>query len=81
MAQAIDRRVVASPAQVAALLEAVKSLGNRADRVTAFYGCLYYAGMRPSEAAYLRQNDCTPPGRCRAGTVASSWPTYSRLGP
>ncbi|WP_329107091.1 tyrosine-type recombinase/integrase [Micromonospora sp. NBC_01699] len=64
VAQAIDRRVVANPVQVAALLEAVESLGNRADRVTAFFGCLYYAGMRPSEAADLRRDDCDLPGHC-----------------
>ncbi|MFY1654048.1 tyrosine-type recombinase/integrase [Solwaraspora sp. WMMB762] len=64
VAQSIDRRVVANPAQVAALLEAVKSLGNRADRVVAFFGCLYYAGMRPAEAADLRRADCVLPGRC-----------------
>jgi hypothetical protein len=60
----VDRRVVANPAQVAALLDGVKSLGNRADRVRAFFGCLYYAGTRPSEAADLRHPDCELPGRC-----------------
>jgi integrase len=64
VAQAIDRRVVANPAQVAALLEAVHSFGNRADRLVAFFGCLYYAGTRPSEAADLRRADCVLPGRC-----------------
>jgi integrase len=61
---AVDRRVVANPAQVAALLDGVESLGNRADRVRAFFGCLYYAGTRPSEAADLRHPDCELPGRC-----------------
>ncbi|MFF0378974.1 tyrosine-type recombinase/integrase [Actinoplanes missouriensis] len=64
VASAIDRRVVANPGQIAALLDAVKSLGNRADRVRAFFGCLYYAGTRPSEAADLRQPDCELLGRC-----------------
>jgi integrase len=64
VAQAIDRRVVANPTQVAALLDGVRSLGKRADRVTAFFGCLYYAGTRPSEAADLRQDDCVLPGAC-----------------
>ncbi|WP_243715346.1 tyrosine-type recombinase/integrase [Micromonospora sp. KC207] len=64
VAQSIDRRVVANTAQVAMLLGAVKSLGKRADKVTAFFGCLYYAGMRPSEAADLRREDCDLPGRC-----------------
>ncbi|WP_433459326.1 tyrosine-type recombinase/integrase [Micromonospora sp. CA-248212] len=65
VAQSIDRRVVANPAQVATLLEAVKSLGKRADKVTAFFGCLYYAGMRPSEAADLRREDCDLAGPVR----------------
>src|SRR5439155_12549578 len=64
VAQAIDRRVVANPVQVAALLDAVRALGKRADRVTAFFGCLYYAGTRPSEAADLRRTDCVLPGTC-----------------
>lgn len=64
VAQAIDRRVVANPTQVAAVLDAVSSFGNRADRLVAFFGCLYYAGTRPSEAADLRRTDCMLPGRC-----------------
>jgi integrase len=42
----------------------VRSLGNRADRLVAFFGCLYYAGTRPSEAADLRRDDCQLPGGC-----------------
>jgi integrase len=64
VAQAIDRRVVANPTQVATLLDGVRSLGKRADRVTAFFGCLYYAGTRPSEAADLRLDDCDLPSTC-----------------
>ncbi|BCJ64603.1 tyrosine-type recombinase/integrase [Polymorphospora rubra] len=64
VATAIDRRVVANPVQVASLLEALEGLGNRASRLTAFFGCLYYAGTRPSEAADLRRADCVLPGRC-----------------
>jgi hypothetical protein len=56
--------VVANPVQVAALLDGVQALGGRADRVRAFFGCLYYAGTRPSEAANLRHPDCELPGRC-----------------
>lgn len=54
VAEEIDRRVVASPAQVRQLLAAVTSIRpNRA----AFFGCLYYATMRPGEAVALRQAD------------------------
>lgn len=66
VAAAVDRRVVANPTQVATLLDAVTALGKRADRMTAFFGCLYYAGTRPSEAADLRHPDCELPGRCLA---------------
>jgi integrase len=64
VADAIDRRVVANPAQVASLLTAVASLGRRAHPLVAFFGCLYYAGTRPAEAADLRLADCQLPGRC-----------------
>lgn len=49
----VDRRSVANPVQVRTLLAAVdeQSTGKR---LVAFYGCLYYAGMRPEEAVSLR---------------------------
>src|SRR5262249_47003348 len=55
VAEEIDRRVVASPRQVRQLLAAVTSI--RPD-LAAFFGCLYYATMRPGEAVVLRQADC-----------------------
>lgn len=64
VADTIDRRVVANPTQVASLLTAVASLGKRAHRLVAYFGCLYYAGTRPAEAANLRLADCQLPGRC-----------------
>ncbi|WP_088987556.1 site-specific integrase [Micromonospora chokoriensis] len=64
VAQSSNRGVAARPAQVATLMEAVKSLGKRADKDTAFFGCLYYAGMSPSEAADLRREDCDLSGLC-----------------
>lgn len=57
----VDRRVVANPAQVRALLAAVGASGDRGQRLVAFFGCLYYAGTRPSEAADLRLGDCVLP--------------------
>jgi integrase len=56
---ALDPVVVASPAQVSALLEAVAR--NRPE-MTAFFGCLYYAALRPEEAVALRIADCHLPG-------------------
>jgi integrase len=64
VAEAIDRRVVANPTQVASLLTALASLGKRAQPMVAYFGCLYYAGTRPAEAADLRAADCQLPGRC-----------------
>jgi integrase len=56
---AVNPAVVASPEQVHALLSAVTGL--RPD-LTAFFGCLYYAALRPEEAVALRQADCQLPG-------------------
>jgi integrase len=61
VADAVDRRVVASPAQVRALLDAVERQPRRGAHLVAFFGCLYYAGMRPSEAVALRDGDCVLP--------------------
>jgi integrase len=55
VAQEVDRRVVARPRQVRALLAAVEQI---APELTAFFGCLYYGCMRPGEAVILRQADC-----------------------
>jgi hypothetical protein len=55
VAEEIDRRVVARPNQVRELLAAVEAISPE---LTAFFGCLYYACMRPGEAVYLRQADC-----------------------
>lgn len=59
--QVIDRRVVASPDQMVQLLTAVGKQGHRGGHLMAFFGCLYYAGMRPSEALALNIRDCVLP--------------------
>lgn len=61
VAQAVDRRVVAGPEQVWALLDAVRSAGRRGDHLVAFFGCLYFAGMRPGETVALRVEQCIVP--------------------
>ncbi len=63
VAETIDRRVVASPAQARALLAGVRGQGARGEHLEAFFGCLYYAALRPSEAVALRQVDCHLPSR------------------
>jgi integrase len=55
VAEEVDRRVVARPRQVRALLAAAEQL---APELTAFFGCLYYGCMRPGEAVMLRKADC-----------------------
>ena len=57
VAQTVDRRVVVSPAQARKLLAAVRGLSDRGAHLEAFYGCLYYAALRPSEAVMLRESD------------------------
>jgi integrase len=56
---ALNPAVVASPAQVSALLDAVD---RTRPEMTAFFGCLYYAALRPEEAVALRLADCHLPG-------------------
>ena len=58
VAQTVNRRVVAGPAQVTRLLAAVRGLSDRGEHLEAFYGCLYYAYLRPSEAVMLKEADC-----------------------
>ncbi|MDQ2812907.1 MAG: tyrosine-type recombinase/integrase [Actinomycetota bacterium] len=57
VAASVDRRVVVSPAQARSLLAAVRGLSERGVHLEAFYGCLYYAALRPSEAVMLRRSD------------------------
>jgi integrase len=57
VAASVDRRVVVSPAQARSLLAAVRGLSERGQHLEAFFGCLYYAALRPSEAVMLREAD------------------------
>ncbi|MGH3547571.1 MAG: tyrosine-type recombinase/integrase, partial [Pseudonocardiaceae bacterium] len=60
-ADEVDRRVVANPTQVRRLLQAVAEQRERGRHLSAFFACLYFAAMRPSEAARLRDVDCHLP--------------------
>ncbi|MFJ3934068.1 tyrosine-type recombinase/integrase [Streptomyces sp. NPDC090029] len=57
----VDFRYVPNPEQVSALISAVRQISGRGEHLAAFFGCLYYAAMRPSEIAALRDVDCTLP--------------------
>lgn len=69
----VDRSVVANPAQVRQLLAFVTyvgPLGGRGTRLRAMYACMYYGGLRPSEAAGLRRQDCELPDLCVVSVTA-----------
>jgi integrase len=51
--QAVDRRRVANPVQVRTLLAAVEEQRPSGRRLIAFFGCLYFSGLRPEEAVGL----------------------------
>jgi integrase len=75
VADSFDPRAVINPTQARALLDATRTLGSnapdasRADQarrrlgrhLTAFFGCMYYAALRPSEAMALRVRDLRLP--------------------
>jgi integrase len=63
VAQTVDRRVVVSPGQARKLLAAVRGLSDRGAHLEAFYACLYYAALRPSEAVTLREADLYLPAK------------------
>ncbi|GAA4924186.1 integrase [Nonomuraea thailandensis] len=58
----IDPRTVVNPAQARQLLDAVPKVGrHRGARLKALFACIYYAALRPEEAADLRLRNCTLP--------------------
>ncbi len=61
VSQAVDRRRVINPAQARALLEAVRSQEPSGPRLVAFFGVMYYCGLRPEEAVTLGAADLRLP--------------------
>jgi integrase len=57
---AVDPRSAATPAEVQAILAEVTRIRPE---LTAFFGCLYYAALRPAEAVALSASSCTLPSR------------------
>jgi integrase len=55
-----DPRSAATPAEVQAILAEVTQIRPE---LTAFFGCLYYAALRPAEAVALRADSCILPSR------------------
>ncbi|MBT2208715.1 site-specific integrase [Actinomadura sp. NEAU-AAG7] len=59
---AVDRRVVVNPRQARELLTAVSYVGRtRGPKLVAMFACMYFAALRPAEAAGLRERDCLLP--------------------
>ncbi|KNE79657.1 MULTISPECIES: tyrosine-type recombinase/integrase [Streptomyces] len=57
----IDFRYVPGPALAKALIDAVRTQGPRGEHLEAFFGCFYYAAMRPGEISALKAADCVLP--------------------
>ena len=58
----LDPRAVGSPALVASMLQACGTASKRqGPRFQAFFGCMFYAMMRPSEVAALTREGCHLP--------------------
>jgi integrase len=53
----VDPRTVINSRQARRLLAAVGAQGERGKRMVAFFGCLYYAALRPEEAVDLRREN------------------------
>jgi integrase len=69
--ETVDPRTVPNPKQARALIEAVGVIEPSGPALKAFFGCLYYCGMRPSEAARVRvtQIDLPPEGTPAWGKI------------
>lgn len=58
---AVDPDCVPNPDQVTRLLEALRQLPGRGAHLYAFFGCMYYAAMRPAEVIHLKKSQCRLP--------------------
>src|SRR6266536_1467597 len=57
----VDRRSVVNPSRARALLAAVRAQEPSGPRLVAFFGLMYYAGLRPEEAIHLHKDNVTLP--------------------
>lgn len=67
--QAIDPRRVINPGQARALLAAVHAQQPSGPRLVAFFGVMYYCGLRPEEAVMLHTADLRLPADDRWGEI------------
>ncbi len=68
-AAAVSPATVASPAQVRAILTQVARIKPE---LAAFFGCLYYAALRPEEAVTLRRDNLILPAHGRGKVVLTA---------
>ncbi|MGW5332389.1 site-specific integrase [Streptomyces bauhiniae] len=57
----IDFRYVPDPTLARSLIAGVRHQGKRGEHLETFFGCIYYAATRPSEAAALKEKDFVLP--------------------
>ncbi|MFI2370075.1 hypothetical protein [Streptomyces sp. NPDC018833] len=56
-----DDEVVPNTQLTKSLIEAVRGHGPRGEHLEVFFGCIYYAAVRPREIAALKDTDCVLP--------------------
>lgn len=61
VATAVDRRSVVNPIQARTLLGAVRETKRSGPRLVAFFALMYFAALRPEEAANLRKQNLALP--------------------
>lgn len=59
--RAVDRRAVANPVQARTLLAAVGEQRRSGERLVAYFGCQYFAALRPEEAVSLNKANLSLP--------------------
>ncbi|PRX45649.1 phage integrase family protein [Prauserella shujinwangii] len=57
----VDPQAVVNPMQARMLLDAVGTLGKQGPPLVAFFGLMYYAGLRPEEGANLKKENLSLP--------------------
>jgi integrase len=57
----VDRRAVLNPVQARTMLNAIEAMPSSGPRLVAFFAVLYFAGLRPEEAAALSKTHLSLP--------------------
>jgi integrase len=69
----VDRRVVANPRQIEALIDGCAEYGRAGEKLQAFFSLCYYAFMRPGEAMVLTEDCFTLPPEPAPGQKETEW--------